>query len=228
MFVRVDTRRRERPPWSTIGLVMLCVMCFVALILEEPAARAASLTYWGTVPADLFRGGGWSLHIMLDARPETLLTSLLIHADWLHLLGNMVFLVIFGFAAERSLGSLRFLALFAVCGALANLAGAWALGDTRAPIVGASGAVSAIVGAYLALFPRAHLGLVLPLGLFLEFVRVPASALIGFWAGLQVLFSVVGPAFGAVVWVVHLAGFVLGVIFAVLSRGAIARRQRNT
>ena len=67
---------------------------------------------------------------------------------------------------------------------------------TSAPIVGSSGAVSAVVGAYLALFPRARLGLVIPLGLFLEFVRIPAPLLIGFWAGLQLLFTYVGPAFG--------------------------------
>ena len=92
--------------------------------------------------------------------------------------------------------------------------------------MGASGAVSAIVGAYLALFPRARLGLVLPLGLFLEFVRVPASLLIGFWAGLQVLFSFVGPAFGTVAWTVHIAGFLVGILYAMLSRPGIAKCLR--
>jgi membrane associated rhomboid family serine protease len=114
-----------------------------------------------------------------------------------------------------------------VCGALSNLAGAWTLGQTSAPIIGASGAVSAIVGAWITLFPRANLGLVLPLGLYLEFVRVPASLLIGFWALLQVMFSFVGPSFGAVAWTVHLAGFLFGALFALASRPALARRQRN-
>ena len=227
MFVRVDTRRRTLPPWSTVAIALVCVGGFVALLTLEPAERLRFLGRWGTVPEELFRGGAWSLDTLLAARPLTLLTALFMHADWLHLLGNLVFLLIFGLSAERLLGSRRFLALFIVCGAVANLGGAITLGQSSAPIIGASGAVSAIVGAYLALFPGARLGLVLPLGLFLEFVRVPASLLIGFWVLLQVIFSFVGPAFGAVAWTVHLAGFVAGVIFAMVARPGIARRLRS-
>jgi membrane associated rhomboid family serine protease len=226
MFVRVDTRRRQPVPWVTAVLAAACLVSFAALATFAADERLAMLNYWGAVPTSLFRGG-WSIGDLLASRPETLLTSLLLHADWLHLFGNLLFLLIFGFAAERVLGSWRFLALFLVCGAAANLAGAWTLGQTNAPIVGASGAVSAIVGAWIALFPRANLGLVLPLGLYLEFVRVPAWLLIGFWVLLQVIFSFVGPSFGAVAWTVHLAGFVLGALFALISRQALARRQRN-
>jgi membrane associated rhomboid family serine protease len=227
VFVRVDTRRRPIVAWATPVLAAACLAGFAALATFGPDQRLAMLSTWGAVPASLFAGGDWSWHTLLQLRPETLLTSLLLHADWLHLLGNLLFLLIFGFAAERALGSLRFLLLFVCCGAAANLAGAWTLGQTVAPIVGASGAVSAIVGAWIALFPRANLGLVLPLGLYLEFVRVPAWLLIGFWALLQVIFSFVGPAFGAVAWTVHIAGFLLGALFALASRPALARRQRN-
>ena len=97
----------------------------------------------------------------------------------------------------------------------------------HAPIIGCSGAVSAVVGAYLALFPRARLGLVLPLGLYLEFVRVPAYLLIGVWVLLQLLFSYAGAGFGEVVWWCHIAGFVFGVLFAMLSRGALVRSRRR-
>ncbi|HNR92969.1 MAG TPA: rhomboid family intramembrane serine protease, partial [Dokdonella sp.] len=81
--------------------------------------------------------------------------------------------------------------------------------------------------AYLALFPRARLGLVLPLGVFLEFVRIPASVLIGFWVVLQIVFTWVGPQFGAVAWWTHIAGFFIGIAFALVSKPAIARRLRN-
>ena len=97
-----------------------------------------------------------------------------------------------------------------------------------AVIIGASGAVSAVIGAYLALFPGARLGVVLPLGLFLEFVRVPASLLIGLWALLQVVFAYSGPAFGAVAWPAHIAGFLFGMVFALFTRAAIARRLRHS
>jgi membrane associated rhomboid family serine protease len=225
MFVRVHTRRRPPVPWATAMIAAACLVSFVALATFTPLERLAMLTTWGAVPAVLL-GDGVAAWSPWAARPATLLTSLLLHADWLHLFGNLLFLLIFGFAAERVLGSLRFLALFVACGALANLAGAFAMAPSGAPIVGASGAVSAIVGAWIALFPRAHLGLVLPLGLYLEFVRVPAGLLIGFWALLQVIFSVIDPSFGAVAWSVHLAGFALGVGFALISRPALARRQR--
>src|SRR5690348_6437264 len=94
------------------------------------------------------------------------------------------------------------------------------------PSRNSSSAVSAVVGAYLALFPRAHLGLVLPLGLYFEFVRVPAWLMIGMWVLLQLLFTLAGPSFGTVVWWAHVAGFGFGIVFAFVSRGAVMRRMR--
>ena len=94
-------------------------------------------------------------------------------------------------------------------------------------VIGASGAVSAVIGAYLALFPTAKLGVVLPLGLFLEFVRAPASLLIGIWVLMQVGFAYIGPAFGEVAWSAHVAGFLFGVLFALVARRGIARRLRR-
>jgi len=185
------------------------------------------LTRWGTVPSTLLDANAPWLLQLTELRAARLVTAIFIHADWLHLTGNLLFLIVFGVSAERALGFRRFLALFVFGGALANLVGALTLAGTSAPIVGSSGAVSAIVGAYLALFPRARLGLVLPLGLFLEFVRIPAPLLIGFWAMLQLLFTYVGPAFGAVAWWTHIAGFLIGIAFALLSRPAIARRLRE-
>ena len=128
--------------------------------------------------------------------------------------------------AERALGPWRFLVLFLLGGALANVAAVTMMGAPTRTIVGASGAVSAAIGAYLALFPRAKLGIVIPLGLFLEFIRVPASLLIAIWALLQVIFTFVGPAFGAVAWWAHVTGFVFGIVFALLSRNAVAKRLR--
>ncbi|MFN9738696.1 MAG: rhomboid family intramembrane serine protease [Pseudomonadota bacterium] len=226
MFVRVHSRRRPTVPWATAAVAAACVVAFLALGTFTDTERSAMLSTWGVVP-DVLLGPAWAAGDPLAARPATLLTSLLLHADWLHLSGNVLFLLILGFAAERALGPLRFLGLFLACGAIANVAGAWVLSGGSAPIVGASGAVSAIVGAWLALFPRANLGLVLPLGLDLEFVRVPAPLLIGFWVLLQVAFSLVDPAFGKVAWSVHLAGFALGAAFALVSRPALARRQRG-
>ena len=221
MFVQLEQRRRSHFPWVTLLLVLLCVSCFVALSVALPEQRMQWVAHWGLVPARLFDNDGWSFHF------ARLVTALFIHADWLHLVGNLLFLVIFGLPTERPLGRGLFLLLFLLGGALANLIGAVTVSQAHIAIVGCSGAVSAVVGAYLALFPRASLGLVLPLGLYFEFVRVPALLLIGLWVMLQLLFTWAGPTFGAVVWWTHIAGFMFGMLFAVLVRPALARRQRR-
>lgn len=225
MFVRVETRRRTHAPWATLGIVVACVVLSLIEVSGGDPTRAMA-TDLGTVPVRLVHslqdgGSGWLIEL------RRLFTGLFLHADWPHLLGNVIFVLIFGFASERLLGSLRFLLLFLICGALANLVGAGIYSTLNVPIIGSSGAVSAIVGAYITLFPRARLGLVIPLGFYFEFVRMPASALIGLWILIQILFVIVGPETGVLAWPVHVAGFVFGIGFAFLSRPAIARRLRN-
>ena len=227
MFVHLQSRRRRQPPWAILFLVAACVAMFLWIVAEPASGRGRLLTFWGTVPTTLLDSSvPWQTQLS-ELRFARLVTALFIHADWIHLTTNLLFLVIFGVPAERALGAGRFLFLFIVGGALANLVGAWTLAAVSSPIIGSSGAVSSVVGAYLALYPRARLGLVLPLGVFLEFVRVPAPLLIGFWAMLQVLFAFVGPTFGAVAWWTHIAGFLLGIVIALAWRPALARRARN-
>lgn len=192
-----------------------------------PLQRVSLLLQWGTIPANIFDVHQPLLPQLADPALLRLFTALFIHVKWTHLLGNLLFLVIFGLPAERTLGSLRFLALFVIGGIFSNLIGALSLAGVLRPIIGCSGAVSAVLGTYVALFPRARLGLVLPLGLYLEFVRVPASLLIGIWVLLQLLFSYAGPSYGAVVWWTHIGGFLFGVMFALFSRDALVRRQRG-
>lgn len=227
MFVQVDTRRRSRFQWATLLLVLLCVVSFVGLALTRAPERVSLLLEWGTIPANVFDADAPLWSQLADPAVLRLLTALFIHVAWVHLLSNLLFLVIFGLPAERALGSARFLLLFLLGGIVANLVGALTLAGVRLPIIGCSGAVSAVLGAYAALFPRARLGLVLPLGLYLEFVRVPAFLLIAIWVLLQLLFSYAGPSYGAVVWWTHIAGFLFGVLFALFSREGIARRLRG-
>jgi membrane associated rhomboid family serine protease len=227
VFVHVETRRRPRWHWATLLIVSVCVLCFVLLTLMPPLQRIALLQEWGTVPANIFHAHDPLLPQLSNPALLRLFTALFIHVTWLHLLSNLLFLVIFGLPGERALGSLRFLLLFIAGGVVADLIGALSLAGVHLPIIGCSGAVSAVVGTYVALFPRAKLGLVLPLGLYLEFVRVPAFLLIGLWVLLQLLFSYVGPSYGAYVWWAHIGGFLFGLVFALVSRDAIARRLRG-
>ncbi|HET9032692.1 MAG TPA: rhomboid family intramembrane serine protease [Dokdonella sp.] len=228
MFVQLESRRKARPPWATFLLVAACVTMFLWIVAEPVSERGRLLNIWGTVPTTLLDNQvPWQTQLV-ELRFARLVTALFIHADWIHLSTNMLFLIIFGVPTERALGAGRFLLLVILGGALANLIGALTLAAVNSPIIGSSGAVSGVVGAYLALFPRAHLGLVLPLGFFLEFVRVPASLLIGFWAVLQILFTYVGPAFGAVAWWTHVSGFLIGILLALAWRPGLARRARRS
>jgi membrane associated rhomboid family serine protease len=207
-------------------LVVLLTGAFVWATMGTSGEQRALVLGWGALSGGFMSPDAWPAALE-DGRALRLVTALFLHADWAHLVGNLVFLLIFGLPAERAMGPWRFLGLFLLGGAVANLAAALTIGAPDRIIIGASGAVSAVIGAYLALFPRAKLGVVLPLGLFLEFVRAPASLLIGIWALLQVVFAYIGPTLGAVAWWAHLAGFAFGILFAVLVRAAIARRLRR-
>jgi membrane associated rhomboid family serine protease len=227
MFVSVPTRTRSALRWATPLLAALLWAAFLWALSRSDASLRSLMLDWGALAGGGPVGAGpWEVW----TTPQhwlRLFTALFLHADWAHLLGNLVFLLIFGLPAERVMGPWRCLTLFFLGGALANLFTVLVIGTPDRLVIGASGAVSAVIGAYLALFPQARLGVVVPLGLFLEFVRAPASVLIGVWALLQIVFAYIGPAFGAVAWSAHAAGFLFGILFAIASRGAIARRLRR-
>lgn len=211
VFVSLPSRQKKHLPWAAIALAVMASIAFLWFSFGgDAASRQAAMQRWGTLSASPAQ---WR-QLWHDGRLLTLLTALFIHANLLHLVGNGVFLLIFGVPAERRLGAWRLLALFLLGGALANLVASLMVGASGRVIVGASGGISALIGAYLVLFPKARLGIVVPLGLWLEFVRAPAALLIGLWAALQLLFTFVGPAFGAVAWWAHLSGFAAGVLMA--------------
>lgn len=228
MFVRVPSRRREKQAWWTGGIVLACLVMYGWGLGVPESARTAWLYQFGTVPSRLLASLASAEPAAIGIELLRLLSGIFVHVDFAHLLGNMVFVLIFGLSAERLMGARRFVVLYLTCGALANACGAIVYQASGSVIVGSSGAVSAIVGAYITLFPTARLGLVIPLGLFLEWVRMPASVLIGIWVLIQVLFAIAGPATAALAWPVHLAGFIAGVLFALASRPAIAKRLRNS
>jgi membrane associated rhomboid family serine protease len=130
----------------------------------------------------------------------------------------MVYLWVFGIAVERRLGAFGMVVTFMLGGSLSIIIVSLRLPELTTPIIGASGAVSAVVGTYLGLFPSRRIGMFLPLGLYLQFARVPALLVIGSWFTLQLLYSLIGPITGAVAWWTHLAGFILGLMIAMLTR----------
>jgi membrane associated rhomboid family serine protease len=199
----------------------LFLFCTAAKLLHSgmtPLAQNAMLELGGVLPSRLAPVFAQPLAGWADLQLISLISALFIHASWLHLLGNMVYLWVFGMPLERRLGGLGMLAVFVLGGALANLFVAMRLPELTFPIIGASGAISAVVGAYLVLFPSRRIGMLLPLGLYLQFARVPSVLVIGSWFTLQLVYTVLGPTSGIVAWWTHMAGFALGLMFALLAR----------
>ncbi len=218
--------RESRFPWMTLLLCLACLVCSVLYALLEPHQQRVVVEAVGANPArlsDLLAGNaesGWSV----------LFLSLFFHSSWLHLVGNLVYLWVFGLPVEGRTGPLGLAGVFFGGGALAHLVLGVQLPGFDGFVIGASGAVSAVVGACAGLYPTRRIGLFLPLGLVVEPVQVPTLLVVGSWFLLQLLYAWVGPTFGAMAWWTHLAGFVLGLVFALLARAvavATAGRRRS-
>ncbi|MFJ2743942.1 rhomboid family intramembrane serine protease [Streptomyces sp. NPDC087440] len=169
------------------------------------AAQSAYFERWGVVPAQLVKGGG---HALL-----TPFTALFVHGNWLHLLGNMLFLYVFGAMTEERMGRLAYALFYVICGYLALVAYALAHAGSDETLVGASGAISAVLGAFLRLFPHARVTSLFPFLLFLP-LRFPAWIVLIFWFVLQWL-AAQGLGEGAgVAYLAHVVGFAGGFLYA--------------
>jgi membrane associated rhomboid family serine protease len=142
------------------------------------------------------------------------LTSMFLHGSWMHLIGNMWFLWLFGDNVEDSMTRPRFAAFYLICGVAAALGQVLAAPASGVPMVGASGAIGGVMGGYLVLYPRVRVFALLPLGIFLTSVALPAWAMLLYWAGLQLLSGVAsfGQSGGGVAFWAHVAGFAAGVV----------------
>ncbi len=149
-----------------------------------------------------------------------------LHGGLLHLLGNMLYLWIFGKSVEDSMGHVRFIFFYLLCGVIATFCHVFSNPDSRLPMVGASGAISGILGAYLLLHPRAKIRTLIPLGFFFRIIEIPAVLLLGFWIIIQVLYGTQRMATsatgGGVAWLAHVGGFVAGLLLI-----SVFQRSKN-
>ena len=201
-------------------------LVFVWLRSKGPLYEREMQLAWGMLSGNLATWDDWKAAFG-DGRAIRLYTAIFLHLNWSHLIGNIVFLIMFGPATERVLGRWRFLALIIVAGAISNAITVMALNNASHFVIGASGAISAVMGAYITLLPRAQLGIFLPLGLYWKVITVPAIVLITLWIVMQIAFVFVGKQDSSVAWIGHVAGFLVGMLFAWGSRPAIAKMIRR-
>lgn len=201
-------------PYVTYGLIGLTILVFLFQSLQPPAAFDETAISLGMIPIvvrDLYPAP-------LPWLPDwaTLVTYAFLHADWLHLLTNMLFLWVFGDNIEDALGHVRFLLFYLACAVLAALAHLLFNLDGNGPLIGASGAVAGVMGAYILLFPYARV-FVLARIVWLIPLPVPAFFMVGVWVATQLFYVIIGSE-EPVAWWAHLGGFVAGVALAPLLR----------
>lgn len=228
--LRDDDTDRRTVPVVTYALIAVNVLVW----LIEMSAGDRFINGYSTVPLEITQGrdivgiqnivvGGQSVSLQLYPGPTpiylTLLTSMFMHASWAHIIGNMLYLWIFGDNIEDRIGHAKFLAFYLICGLAASAAHIMFAADSVIPSLGASGAIAGVLGAYLVLFPRRSVKVLMAR----QVVNMPAFMVLGLWILLQVFaqISVVGGAGGGVAYMAHIGGFVAGLALIFLFGGRV-------
>jgi membrane associated rhomboid family serine protease len=220
-----DMSPRRSVPLMTILLIIANVLVFFYQIGLTPRAGDAFIMTYGLVPAKIQMALAGTPHVTIGDALVPLFTCMFLHGGWLHILGNMWFLWIFGGNVEDRLGPLTFLLFYLVCGIASGITQAVFSWGSHIPSVGASGAISGVLGAYIVFFPYARILTLVPLFIFFFTARIPAMIFIGLWfvvqflSGVGTLGATGAAASGGVAWWAHIGGFVLGVVLAGLVKG---------
>jgi membrane associated rhomboid family serine protease len=209
-------------PVITLSIIGLCVLVFLWQLSLSPEGGRAAVYALGLIPAVLSGNAELPPQLVWVPSSLTVFTSMFLHGGFLHLAGNMLYLWIFADNVEDSMGHGRFILFYALCGVAAALAQAAPELGSTIPMIGASGAVSGILGAYVLLYPHARILVVVPLVVILYTLRLRAIVVLGIWFAIQLMSSLAAPAAGGgVAFRAHLGGFIMGVLFIRL----FAKRQ---
>ncbi len=202
-------------PFLSYGFIGLNVLVFCYQLSLSPTELNQFVYTFGVLPNEISQGEDLF----------TLFSSMFMHAGWMHLLGNMLFLWVFADNIEQTVGNALFLLFYFLGGIAAALAHTLVDPGSTIPTVGASGAISAVLGAYLVMFPSSRVKILILI--FFSTIRIPAFVFLGFWIGQQLIsgFATLGPSSsGGVAWWAHIGGFVFGIIFGSFARGMIKRK----
>ena len=203
-------------PIITILIITINIFVyFYMLTLDDDSARNL-VNLYGATPYELMHGFGFNKGVSLSII-FTVITSMFLHGGIFHLLSNMLYLWVFGNNIEDSMGHFRFIVFYAICGSVAVFAHALINQGSTLPMIGASGAISGLLGGYLILFPRARILTLLPLGFFIQVVKIPALFFLGFWIAFQIINSTlsIGKGGDGIAWFAHVGGFLAGLVLIV-------------
>jgi membrane associated rhomboid family serine protease len=200
-------------PIVTIVFIVACVLVFLWELSAGASGSERIFYALGVVPAVLLGHGQLPAELTLVPAWATVFTSMFMHGGWMHLIGNMLYLWTFGDNVEDSMGHGRFIVFYLLCGVAAVYAQALPDPQSTVPMVGASGAISGVLGAYLLLYPHARVLVAIPFGFYLHTMRIPAGFVLLLWFGLQLLSNAMAQAGqGGVAFRAHIGGFVAGMV----------------
>ncbi|MGH8522396.1 MAG: rhomboid family intramembrane serine protease [Gammaproteobacteria bacterium] len=198
-------------PLVTVALIGACTLTFLWQSSLGSEAYQQAVYGLGFIPALFFTDIELAPELVMAPTWFTVFSSMFLHGGFMHLIGNMLYLWIFGNNVEDSMGHRRFVVFYLACGVIAALGQSMLNPESKIPMIGASGAISGVLGAYILLFPRAQVEVLIPFGLILQRMRLPAFWVLGLWFGMQLLNSALTSADqGGVAFVAHASGFVAG------------------
>ena len=204
MIPLYDTVRSRRFPFINIVLVIINVLAFLYELQLTPSGLKGFIYTWGFIPAQF-----WSDP---SSTWVNIFTAMFLHGGWLHIISNMWVLLIFGDNVEARMGSIRYLIFYLLSGAAAALLQAYVLRNSDQPMIGASGAIAGVLGAYLILFPHSRIASLVPIFFIFTIVEIPAFLFLLFWFGMQIYSGLFAAQSSGIAWWAHVGGFVFGVL----------------
>jgi len=216
-----DDTPSRRAPFVTWLIILGCVLAYIWEVRLGRVQMEAALNVLGFVPSSLSAHQNVPAEALGIPAAATILTSMFLHGSLLHLGGNMLYLWIFGNNIEDGMGHFRFIVFYLTCGIAAALSMAYADPSSHVPMVGASGAISGVLAAYILLFPRARITVIIPLGIIFWPFRISAFWVVGLWFLTQlVTAALTDPTQPGVAWWAHVGGFVAGLLLTPVFKSA--------
>jgi membrane associated rhomboid family serine protease len=207
MFPLYDTVRSRKFPLITLILILANILAFLYELQLDPAALKEFIFTWGLVPTRLISNP--------DMTWATFFSSMFLHGGWFHIINNMWVLFIFGDNVEAGMGKIRYLIFYLLSGVAAGLLQSYIQPSSTTPMIGASGAIAGVLGAYLILFPRSRIASLVPILFIFTIIEIPAMLFLIFWFVSQLysgLFAVEGGGGSGIAWWAHIGGFLFGIL----------------
>ena len=227
MIPLADDNPTRSTPIITYALIAICVIVFLWQLSLGPNVKVAIYAL-GVIPASLLQGALLPQELRWVSPEMTVITSMFLHGGFMHLIGNMLYLWVFGDNIEDIFGKPVFIIFYVICGIVAALSQALPDPSSTIPMIGASGAISGVLGAYMVFFPKESIRVAIPFGFFLQILKLPAYVVLLFWFVLQLINGALSGSDGGVAFGAHIGGFIAGVILAPIMVIVMRKNQNKS